>query len=399
MGGVLLMIEISWKYFKEGFVNNPLFYTEFDRYYIIWVSVNGATFYSYLSSPEDKSEFEGSFKSKAISTAEVKKLGTDIEGDRVRQSTRAIIASDSTPDTWFEILAAPYSGDKLRIKIEALPEVVIPFDDVEAYNKIKAADKVVSYFNKHPSYCHLWTSTFIREGNRVFVYITALAEGYIGERTNPGSFSVETIGTNIAVTIEYDNIIRRAKDLTLTRDDVDPRRGVLLVDEGVKDNPVTNFVTNLTNDVAKDMNVDGSDTPVNFGFYALDNYDVYIREIRIFGSNTSQIKMDNFLGESALTTGLTLTMQSVGQSGGQMCAACTTSDFLNKFASSISDFTIFNEGKDNMLAVQKFRHPLVIKSKGTYVYDDNITITVGDDLSGLDALECILIGNKVRVGG
>lgn len=153
------------------------------------------------------------------------------------------------------------------------------------------------------------------------------------------------------------------------------------------------FLDYARNGGSRDMNVDGSTTPVVFEIKApTSSKDLLIQEIRIAG-NDNNIKFGQFMGiNTVLTNGLELTIKSEDQVF-TWPVFQNTDDIKHQFTFRGGQWLLdIQAGRDDLVAGTIFDPAIVLKAQGTYATDDYIRFTVNDNLTSIIQLEGIGFG-------
>lgn len=147
------------------------------------------------------------------------------------------------------------------------------------------------------------------------------------------------------------------------------------------------IVSQFLNGSSKNMDVDGSVTPVDFS-YSPTSGKIYIKQISFFIADNGITPPDKFGKITALTNGLVLEVQTKGNVY-QICNIKDNADLVNIFSNeplipgSNSGFLDNNDSYSGNLL---FDMPIVLDTS----MSDYIKFIVQDDLSGIDFLQANL---------
>lgn len=150
------------------------------------------------------------------------------------------------------------------------------------------------------------------------------------------------------------------------------------------------FNQNVLNGGSPDLNINGGGG-TTFEI-PLINDDRIISSIVFYGRD-SGIKFGRFLGgNTPLGTGITIEVKSEDEIF-SFLPLQITEDFRNKFCVSPSDFVIdFASGEDAFTAAFIPPAPFYIRNQNQYTTPDYIRVTINDNLSGINYLECLVRG-------
>lgn len=319
------------------------------------------------------------------------------------QNIELIRGFDPICDTWFFIGTEQDSsgigdiGDQIRIQIAASTDNPTSFPAVDLTYTITGSDtteeilatNIESFLNSESSFNNLWKSEKI--SNSGVVYISSKKPGSQFERPNSNDFLVTATGTTV-VTPAFDNIIRRNKVTTLSRDPTDPRQGIL----GIQGSVITTIgeITSKEQIVFSNLLVNGSSTPVNFRIEADPTNVKFINSVT-FSSRGNGIKFGQFLSKSGsgLSNGIELSYKSKDVLVTREPLK-TTDDILDFHAEDPDNFGLFiQSGGDKIIAILKFRSPIEIRPQSEFAINDFLQIKIQDDLtSGITQLRAIIEG-------
>lgn len=325
--------------------------------------------------------------------AGIKRMATDAV-----VTVEEIFGLDNIADTWFRITACP-NGSSLTVSIAAgasggavseAVSFVAPTNGV----LLTCADQVITELNANSTFNSAFRASRVKDN--AIIHITSKFYGEYGERSISGDFAVVFSG-GATGTVYWDNIIRRRKTTSLSRDPNDKRIGVLGISGDVQQTPGALgdlYVEKFLNGASPNMIVNGSVTPVVFSIAADTEHDIYINEIRFYG-NANGIKFGQFLGQNTvLTNGLLIEIKSDNEPT-SLPTIKSTDDFKHVFAlGDAQGFQLhIQSGRDDFLASLRFTSPFVIRKSGTFTVNDYAKITVRDNLtSGVLLLEALAFG-------
>lgn len=325
-----------------------------------------------------------------------------------------LFGQDNIADTWFALGTfedcdgIDSAGDQIRIQIAAGCDAIenpavdytytVTTADMSAtFPEISVRDNIISGLNNDTNFKKSWDADSIKDNG--IIHISSIFIGEFGERPTSGDFDVTVITGSSVVTIAYDNIIRRGKSTSLSRDPDDKRIGILGIsgNVSVSATAVDNiFETDLYNATyGNDMKVNGSVTPIIFRLDALSGFDLFVEEIRFHGT-ANGIKFSQFLNiNTTLTNGIEVKLQS-DENLTDFRHIYITDDFKARWA-SISGFQLdVQAGYDHFDSIRKFNSTAlpVIRAAGTFAVDDYIQVTIADNISAIGSLFCTIIGFK-----
>lgn len=158
--------------------------------------------------------------------------------------------------------------------------------------------------------------------------------------------------------------------------------------------PIGNlFFDYATNVASVDMNVNGGGTPVTFDIAPHPTLDKVIGSM-VFEAFDGGIKIDTFLGQnSELSNGIVIEVKSENEVFSFRPIRNTQEfDSLFSFGSGRSYEVIFASGNDSLVARFGSATPFVLKPVGTYATDDYIRVTINDNLSNVNKLRFLAVG-------
>jgi len=324
-----------------------------------------------------------------------------------------LFGQDDIADTWFALgtfedcSGIGSAGDQIRIQIVAgcnateNPAVdytyTVTASDVSAdFPEISVRDNIISGLNSDSNFEKSWKADSIKDNG--IVHISSLFRGEFGERSNVDDFTVTVTGTTV-VTRAYDNIVRRGKATSLSRDPDDKRIGILGIsgNVSVSASTVNNiFESDLYNAThGYNLAVNGATTPAVFRLDALTGFDLFIEEIRFHGV-ANGIKFSQFLNLNLfLTNGIEILLQS-DENLTDFRHIFITDDFKARWA-SVGGFQLdVQAGYDHFVSIRRFDNTAlpVLRAAGTFAVDDYVQATVSDNISAIGALFCTVIGFK-----
>jgi len=147
---------------------------------------------------------------------------------------------------------------------------------------------------------------------------------------------------------------------------------------------------------SKEMNVDGSSTPVVFTIAAEVSDDLIVDSL-IFEAFDSGIKIDKFLSlNSALTNGVVVEVKS-DDIVFSFEAIRNSTEFDSLFSHGAGrSFSITNaSGNDSLVARFGPTGSFAIRQQGTFASDDYIKVTISDDISNVNSFRFLSEGGKV----
>jgi len=320
---------------------------------------------------------------------------------------------DPIPDAFFRIKDTGDENDTLKIDVAATAnDPSTPDDDVPAYTKTFTvllaevgdeavfAARIISELNADSTFKN---TVFLKAGkvkDRRIVHISSSKFSLTGEffeRLNGGDFDITTTG-NTDVFEPHNTLVSRTKETSLSRDPSNPHNlGIIGISGTVTQVPGALsdlFIMNAEDGGSADMRVDGSSTPVEFLIPCDADDDVFVKELKFYIS-CNGLKMSNFAClNSALTNGIKIDIQS-DELAFALPLITTTAEFNNKFVFGAgSTFDFFDvSGTDQMQATFLFENPFPIRVCGAFTVDDEVKVTIQDDLdSGLAVFEFISFG-------
>ena len=319
-----------------------------------------------------------------------------------------VFGQDRFADVWVYIGTAENStgvgdvGDTVRIQIATRDNPTIwPAVDVtttvtlemtlDTYPEVALAKQIIHDLNADANFLIHFKASLIKDTSHV--HITSRVRGEWGQRPNSGDFSVTTTGTTTALAA-FDKIVMKGKSTSLSRDPFDPRVGILGISGTVSVIPgavSAIYLEHPVNGTLRDMNVNGSVTPVTFSIPLVPGYDILVKEIRFFG-NSSSIKFGQFLSiNSPLTNGISVEIKSDDDTF-PTDPIYTTEDFKHEWSFG-GVFQLDDQpGLADFLASFVFETPFPIRSPGTFPIDDYLKIIIRDNLSAITKLRVLVFG-------
>lgn len=359
--------------------------------------------------------------------AQDRKVQTTVRSDGLTAlATDATVRVESTfgfdqlPDSFFTIVNTGGEGTTWEIYIAGtnadpsipdrdLPSYTRTFTVLlaEEYDEISFRDRIITELNQDTIFrnqCYLKAQKATDRGV-IHIYSEKFsASGEFYERPLAGDFSV-TIGGSPAdgvVVVGFDNLISRSKPVTITRDFDSPHRlGLFGItgDVNVTSKALSDLYLEQASEdglgVNFDMTVDGSGTPVIFRVEASPTTDIFIQEIRFFGSGNG-IQFNRFLNlNQNLSNGILVEIKSEDVIT-DLPLIKSTDDFKNLFSFPGGDAFRLDiaSGRDDFLATFQFPNPFLINAQGTHGAgnDDYIEIRIQDQLSQVGSLGFIAKG-------
>lgn len=326
--------------------------------------------------------------------------------------------ADASPDSYFKIVDTGGAGTTWTIDVAATTnDPSTPDRDAPAFQKIftvqagevgdemKFRDRIISELNLDSAFRQ---SAFLKAQpatDRGIVHIYSekfSASGEFWERPNSGDFSVTVGGTpgDGVVVVGFDNLISRAKPVSIFRDLDSPHRlGSFSIfgNVNVQAKDLADlFVQYATDDGtpiperggtgSNNLLVDGSITPQTFYVPASQTTDLFIQSM-ILHVQASSIKFGQFGGKStALVNGCEVEIKS-DNIVTTFHRIFTTEDFKNRWAAlsgTVAGWTIDTQPSlHDATAIVSFENPFILKVAGTFGVgnDDYIKITIYDDLT------------------
>jgi len=156
-------------------------------------------------------------------------------------------------------------------------------------------------------------------------------------------------------------------------------------------NRFTYFAENLG---SRDLNIDGSVTPVEFIINADVVGDLVVNSL-IFEAFAGGIKIDKFLSLNAsLTNGILIEVKS-SDTVFQFEPIKNTIEFDSLFANGAGrSYEIVDaSGNDSMVARFGPQSPFLIKKQGSFVIDDYIKVIIRDDIDSVNSLRFLAEGS------
>lgn len=319
-----------------------------------------------------------------------------------------VFGQDRFADVWIYIGTAQNSigvgnvGDTVRVQIAARDNATIwPAVDVTTtvtlamtiatYPEVELAKQIIHDLNANMNFSMHFKSSLIKDTSHV--HITAKVRGEWGERPNSGDFLVTTTGTTIALAA-FDKIVMKGKSTSLSRDPFDPRVGILGISGTVSVIPGAVSAIYLEHPTylgSRDMNVNGSVTPVVFSIPLVPENDILIKEIRFFG-NASSIKFGQFLSINApLANGILVEIKSEDDTF-TTDPIYTTEDFKHEWSFGGTFQLDDQPGLADFLASFVFETPFPIRAPGTFPIDDYLRVNIRDNLSSINKLRVLVFG-------
>jgi hypothetical protein len=308
------------------------------------------------------------------------------------------------PFSFFTILNTGTAGNTLTVSIAATgTDTTTPDDDAPAYSKVftvvagevgnepTLTKRIITELNSDTTFR---TSAFLkasRATDRNVVIIRSdkySASGEFWERPAAGAFDVVTTGT-ASVDIGFDNLVSRSIPVVINPDvDSGHRLGRFGISGAVTVSATQLsdlFTAQATNGGSADLRVNGSVTPVTF-IVAAQATQLFIEEMFFYGQGNG-IQFGRFISQSAcITNGVDVEIKSDNIITNFPDIKCTE-DFKNEWAALSGTGETFRidvqSGKDEMLAINAFNNPFIIRETGAFGVgnDDYIKVIIRDNLS------------------
>jgi len=325
-----------------------------------------------------------------------------------------LFGQDNIADTWFALgtfedcSGIDSAGDQIRVQIAAGCDAIenpavdytytVTAADMSAtFPEISVRDNMISGLNADTNFKKSWDADSVKDNG--IVHISSIFRGEFGERSTSGDFSVTVTTGSSVVTAAFDNVIRRGKSTSLSRDPDDKRIGILGISGNVSVSAST--INNIFEDdlynatYGIDMAVNCATTPIVFRLEALTDYDLFVEEIRFHGV-ANGIKFSQFLNLNlSLTNGIEVLLQS-DENLTDFRHIYITDDFKARWA-SIGGFQLnVQAGYDHFSSIRRFDSTAlpIIRAAGTFTTDDYIQVTIADNISAIGTLYCTVIGFK-----
>ena len=321
------------------------------------------------------------------------------------------LGQDPIPDMFFVVTAAGSIGDTIRAQIAATSvDTTTPDSDLVAvdftYTLVSAdvgkertlAQNFAVALSADTNFIDAFLEASNPSGDRRAVVQISSTEfslpGEFHERPNAGDVTLSVTGTTTVATTEpdMDKLLSRKKITSLSRDLDNPHR---LGIPGFSGTATISFQTISETIVEKarttggsdDMAIDGT-TPVDFFIKADPDFDKFYFSLRLVG-NAATIKFGQFLNiNNSLTNGLILAIKSDDKTAILVeDPVKTTDDIKHFFTAPASNWELDDQaGNADFSAEIQLSNPIVIRKQGTFTTDDEIKITVSDDLSSVSNL-------------
>lgn len=307
---------------------------------------------------------------------------------------------DDLADNWIYVNTTPV-GATLTILIsatEGAPAINKTFTVLTGETRYSFVQRIINELNSDFGGFHDYYRASKIKDNSI-IHISSKFFGEFGENKTNGSFSVTTTG-GLSAYVAFDKFERRGKVVGLSRSEDDPRYGILGISGEVasRSGDIGGLYVNQPKNLGStSLKVNGSVTPVEFTFPMVATEDIYIREIRFFGSGNG-IKFGQFLSQSGggLTNGIKIQIKTDNQFI-ELPLIKTTEDFRDKFAFGTADnfqLTV-QSGGDSFLAVFYADAPFPLRHIGTFGpgNDDYLKVFIQDNLTaGLIKLDSLVFG-------
>lgn len=385
------------------------------------VRLRGATDNTLVGNISDRLKIDAQLRgADGVNVADV-----TLEDGKKKLETKAAVTVnvqqgiDPLPDTYFTVTNAGAISDTVRVQIAGTAndssspdrdysavDVTTTLTANEAGDEQALATLIASDLNADAGFIAAkLVASAITTGKRAIVHISVDDEefsvsGEFSERPNAGDVAVSVTGTT-TVSLAFDTLISRGKDVSLARDPFNPHKlGILGISGTVSSIPggigdrFQEFFK--TSGGSSNMLVDGSSVPVDFRIEAIADFDIFITQIRIFGGGNG-IKFGQFLSKSGaggLTNGLEFKIKSDDQTTQLVSTLKTTESFKNIFATSGSDFQVHVQaGADQMIAILRPLIPIPIRAISTFSPDDFMQFKIQDNITaGVAQLQAVAQG-------
>jgi hypothetical protein len=230
------------------------------------------------------------------------------------------------------------------------------------------------------------------------VYIISKAVGEAGENGAINSFRVTGTVTLVNGVPAFDNFLRRGTLIQASQSTTDPRLGVFGISGTVesRDASVEGLFVQQPYDTVPaniDLNINGSGAPVVFTFPMDAIDDLFITEIKFFGRDNG-IQFSNFLGiNGSITNGILVEIKT-DNNVVMLPPIRTTDDFDDKFAFGGSNFDVYFASGDDKFSARFIASAFPLRRSGAFGAgnDDYIKITVQDNITSVNYLQCIVEG-------
>lgn len=298
---------------------------------------------------------------------------------------------------YFFVDATLATGSTLRIEIDATegaPALDKSFTSLAGETGIDFITRVILELNQDfVNFQPYWRALDIDDNPAIFIASKNVGES--GENTNVDSFRVT--GTSNPQRA-FADFVRRGTVIQASSSTTDPRLGIFGITGSVeaKDASVEGlFIQQPYNGTPTtiDLNVNGSGTPVVFTF-PMDNLDdLFVNEIKFFGRDNG-IQFSNFLGQNgSLTNGILVEIKTDNNIV-LLPPIRTTDDFDDVFAFGGSNFDVYFASGDDKFSARFLASAFPLRRSGTFGSgnDDYIRVTIRDNLTSINYLQCIVGG-------
>jgi len=299
-------------------------------------------------------------------------------------------------DTWQTQMVATAGDPTTPDRDAPAINVTSTVTATEVGDEIKLRDLIISDLNNDTNFKASCKAQAVKDLAIVHIYSKFRGEFY--ERPLADDMTITTSGTASGF-LGYDNFKMRGKQTALSRD---PNYPHLLGNLGIS-GQVTSVpqaigklcIVNATNGThGKEMNNDGSVTPIYYMIQCLTAEDRFVKELRFYGS-AAGIKFGQFLNlNSPLGNGIEIKIKSDDEIA-TLPIIYDTESFQAEFALGKVNFQLFTgAGLDNFLASFQFEQPFPIRKTGTFPVDDYVQAKVQDDLSAVAKLRLLGYGYR-----
>jgi len=316
---------------------------------------------------------------------------------------------DPFPDSYFEILntGTVSGGGGVRVQIAATsndltsPDRDAPAVDVSIYttaseegDEIALRDLIITSLNNNSNFEESLKAQDVRD--LAIVHIYSIFRGEFYERPNANDFYITALG-DASVQMGFNTLEIRGKETALARDANYPHKlGTLGISGQVSTIPQAIgklsvlFAENAT--YGSEMAQDGSVTPIIYTVDCDTEEDVFVKEIRFFGSGAG-LKFGQFMNiNKELSNGVEVKIKSDDQVI-TLPLIYITEEFKEVFALGTVNFSLdIGAGLDNFLASFKLDVPFPLRKCGSFDTDDYISVKIQDDIGSVASLKFIAFG-------
>ena len=263
-------------------------------------------------------------------------------------------------------------------------------------DEIKLRDSIITALNNDTNFKASMKAQAVKDLAIIHIYSKFRGEFY--ERPVSGDFDLNVTGSASGY-LGYLDLKMHGKQTALSRD---PNYPHLLGNLGIS-GQVTSVpqaigklcIVNAENGThGKEMNKDGSVTPIYYTIDCIANEDRFVKELRFYGS-AAGIKFGQFLNKNApLASGIEVKIKSDDDIA-ILPIIKDTEGFQAEFALGRVNFQFFaGAGLDNFLASFQFEQPFPIRKTGTFPTDDYVQVSIRDDLTQVAKLRLLSFGYR-----